>query len=57
MCQHQQGRPGAGGWRCLALVGDEVLSGCVCVKLMGIHTEVVTAKVKQEEVNWGTKGI
>lgn len=57
MCQHQGRSPGAGGWRCLALAGGEALSGCVCVKLMGIHTELVIAKVKQGEVNWSIKGI
>lgn len=57
MSQDQQGSPGAGGWRCMALAGGEALPGCVYVKSMGTHTELVTAKVKQEEVNWNIKCI
>lgn len=57
MSQDQQGSPGAGGWRCVALAGGEALPGCVYVKSMGTHTELVTAKVKQEEVNWNIKCI
>lgn len=40
----------------MALAGGEALPGYVCVKLVGTHTEVVTAKVKLEEVNWSIKG-
>lgn len=38
------GSPGTGGWRCSALARGQVPPGCVCLKLMGIHTELATAR-------------